>query len=60
MRVYPHHTILEKNEVNFSVSTINNNSMLEEDRESHKSDEKSNNSSVVIENESDMLSAPKN
>lgn len=58
LRVYPH-SVLEKNEVNFSVSTINNNSLLDEDKEQKESDEKSEDS-VVIENEAELLSAPKN
>jgi hypothetical protein len=53
--VRPHpHTVLEKNEVNFSVSTINNNSLIDEDKEEIKSEEKSDNS-VVIENEEELL-----
>lgn len=51
--VYPH-SVLEKNEVNFSVSTIN----MDEDKKSD-ADEKSEDS-VVIENEAELLSAPKN
>lgn len=54
-RIYPH-SVLEKNEVNFSVSTINNTSL---EQAKSEPDEKSEDS-VVIESEAELLSAPKN